>query len=75
MKLFETLTGALGLVGALFVIALAIFWLLFPWMVVSRLDRIVKSVEETEKVAKANELVTRNFFSDIRDWMKSETRR
>lgn len=69
MKLFETLSGALGLVGALLVIALAIFWVLFPWLVVSRLDRIVKSVEEMEKVAKANELVTQNFFSDVRDWL------
>ena len=71
MKLFEFLTSSLGIVGALFVIALGILWLLLPWLVCSRLDKIIKQQAEIEKATKANALVSANFFADIRDRLKS----
>lgn len=71
-QLPELFSGVFGLVLFVLFLALAIYWLLFPMMVCSRLDKIAKNVAALEKAAADQALVQRNFFTDVREKMRDE---
>ena len=71
-QLPELFSGVFGLVLFVIFLALAIYWLLFPMMVCSRLDKIAKAVAALEKTTSDQSLVQRNFFADAREKMSNE---
>lgn len=44
----EIFTGVLGLVLAVLLIALGVYWILFPWFVYSKMDRMLKHLAAME---------------------------
>jgi len=72
MNLPQFLTGGVGFVILVLAALLCVYWLLFPWLVVRRLDRIARGVVALEKAAADQSLVQRNFFSDVREVMKEK---
>lgn len=54
MQLPEILTGVVGLILLVLIVAISIYWLLFPWFVYHKLDKILAALD---RVAKAVALV------------------
>lgn len=58
-SLLELLSGTAGFVLLVFMTALSVYWLLFPLLVYSKLNRIAKTLEALRKETE-----------DAREWMK-----
>jgi hypothetical protein len=51
MALPEMLTGVVGLVILVFLVALGIYWLLFPWFMYSKMDKLIALQKESNAIA------------------------
>jgi hypothetical protein len=69
-KLPQLFTGVVGIAVLILSVVLSIYWLLFPWFVYRKMDKLIARVEALEKTASDAALVQRNFLSDARGWMK-----
>ena len=66
----ELFAGGAGLLLLVFIAALGVYWLLFPWFVYTKLAKIAKHLESMEKSQRDMALVQRNFMQDARAWMQ-----